>query len=162
MIISMLGELWGKHKPWLGYPLAAVFALLWWNKACPTVEAVPVVTATQSQAVTQTAKATVRVQLVYRDRLVEVPGEAPRPLPCPDVSIEADSGSEATHWQSQSLTVTPQIVPQTVNSAIFLGGGYLDGPILAGGYRRDILTLQVVGWTDKIGGLATVDLIRFK
>lgn len=142
----------------LGYPLALLFALLWWNKTtdCPVVEA-PKVAIAQSQGVSQTAKASVKVQIVYRDRLV--PGETPswKPLPCPEVSVEADSSSEQTHWQSQQVTVTPQIKPTMNQISIFAGGGYLSGPIVQLGVAHDRLRVSALGWDGRIGGLGSWD-----
>lgn len=148
------------HKHKAGWFLAVLFCWLWVNHKCAVPVVAPAVVAEQKQEIKYVDRWKT-VTRVIPGETVYVPGEAPRPLPCPQVIVETEGGSEAVHWQSQSLTQTPKIVPQTVNSAIFLGGGYLDGPILAGGYRRDILTLQAIGWTDKIGGLVTVDLIRF-
>lgn len=165
-----MNTLLGIVLPWLkdnvkhlGWPLAVVFCGLWLRGCgaladCQGKQSAPV-TVTASQAATQTAKASVTVKLVYRDRLVEVPGEAPRPLPCPDVEIQADSGSEATHWQSQAVTIAPKTALDAPRNALFLGGGYLSGPVLAGGYRRDRLGIQVQGWTDRVGGLLTVDAL---
>lgn len=145
----------------LGYPLAAVFAFLWLSKKPEPLTMPPATVVNQAQAVTQTAKAGVRVEIRYRDRLVEVPGEAPRPLPCPDITAYADSTVEQTHWQSQSVSQTPNLAPSKPLNAVFLGAGYLEGPLLTGGYRRERLGIQVQGWSDKVGGLLTVDALTW-
>lgn len=124
----------------LGFPLAVLFCGLWLRGCgalaeCQDKLAQPVqVVATQGA--TQTAKASVRVQIVYRDR--EVPaGDAVtpswKPLPCPEVNLEADSSGEQVHWQSAA--VVPQKGPSAPQQAIFLGGGYLASPYLELGYR---------------------------
>lgn len=104
-----------------GWPLAVLFAFLWWNKGCP--EPVPQAV-TVAQEAKQDAKSSVRVKIRYRD--VEVAGDAItpswKPLPCPDVTVEADSGTV------QDVTQVAQIEPRKAVEAknhLFLGAGYL-------------------------------------
>jgi hypothetical protein len=144
----------------LGYPLAALFCLLWLTKKPEQLTNPAPLVVNQAQAMTQTAKASVTVKLVYRDRLIEVPGET-KALPCPDVEIQADSGSSGEHWQSQAVTQTANLTPSLPLNAVFLGAGYLAGPILVGGYRRQRLGVQVQGWSDKVGGTVTVDALAW-
>lgn len=139
----------------LGYPLAAVFALLWWNKTTPCPEPItPSVTATQSQAVTQTAKAKQVVRLV--PQYIYVPGEAPKPLPCPSIEIENEASVESTHWQSQSVTVTPKFEPRTAqDGGIVLGGGYFGAPYgLVGLEHKGIKAFGQIGQDIYGGGVA--------
>lgn len=150
------------HKHKAGWFLAVLFCYAWLTKKSEPLTIPAPLVVNQEQASTQANKTGVRVEIRYKDRLVEVPGQAPQPLPCPDITAYADSTGEQTHWQSQGVSLTAQKQVQEPISAILAGGGYLDGPVLSLGYRRDILTLQAIGWTDKIGGLATVDLVRWK
>lgn len=96
-----------KNKHLAGWFLAVLFCYAWLTKKPEPLTNAPALVVNQAQAVTQTAKASVRVKVVYRD----VPGEAPRSLPCPDLEIQADSGSEGQHWQSQSVSQTPVLGP---------------------------------------------------
>ena len=100
----------------LGYPLAAIFAFLWWNKTtiCPVVE---------PEKAVQIVQADCKGKVKIVPQIVEVPGEAPRPCP----SVEVDFGASS----SASVASTPtdaQIQPHKVNTAIFLGAGYFASP----------------------------------
>ena len=140
----------------LGYPLAIVFAFLWWNKSCPKVEAP--VAVTQAQGQQQENKGSVRVQVVYKDRLVQVPGEAPRPLPCPDLIIDADASQNQAHWQSQQVTQVASINPVGHQWGIFLGAGYLSAPIAQLGIYGDQWRVSAIGNLETLGALGSYDL----
>jgi len=132
-----------------GWPLAVLFCFLWWHKVTPCEkQAVQL-----AQAQEQTGKASVRVQLVYKDRIVTVPGETPR-LPCPDVIVDADAAQSQQHWQS--VTTSAQIEPRT-NVGIYAGGGWLGTPVATlGGFYGPVRVGAVASATD-LGGLLTYD-----
>lgn len=126
----------------LGWPVALAFIYFWMqrgkeiDKLWASIPENPPLSIAQGS--TQTAKASVRVQIVYRDR--EVPaGDAVtpswKPLPCPDISLEADSSSEQVHWQSVEVKPEAQEGPSEPQQAIFSGLGYLEAPYLELGYR---------------------------
>ena len=130
---------WEVLKTWgpkLGWPLAFLFCYLWIHKqpVCPVV----------SQSQTQD----LQVKLVYRDRLVEVPGEAPKLLPCPEIDFSASE----THWQSVSQT--PKYIPvQTFK--LLTGLGYLNLPFASLGVQNDRLGASALFGVNSLGGQVT-------
>lgn len=135
----------------LGWPFAVLFAFLWWNKGCPKVEAP--VTVTQAQ----TSKSDCTGKVKYIPQIVEAPGEAPKPLPCPAIEIDFSAGSSQTHWQS--VTTSAQIEPRT-NVGIYAGAGYLGTPVATLGGFYGPWRVGAIASTTAIGGLASYD-IRF-
>jgi len=140
----------------LGWPVAVLFAFLWWNKTTPCPEAP--VSVTQTQGATEKVVNRTVTKLV--PQYVYVPGEAPRPLPCPAIEVTTDMGIEATHWQSQQVTQTPQIATQPNVLGVFVGGGYLSTPIATLGLYSGQWRVGALASTTAIGGLASYD-IRF-
>lgn len=134
----------------LGWPVAVLFAVLWWNKTTPCPEA-PV---TVTQAQTSKSDCTGKGKVVYQT--IEVPGEAPRPLPCPSLEFEFSSSGE--HWQTQAVTVTPAINPTRHELGVFVGGGYLSTPVATLGGFYGPWRVGALASTAAIGGLATFDL----
>lgn len=126
----------------LGWPLAVLFCFLWWTKVTPCEKQAQTVV----QEVKQASQSAVRVQLVYRDLKT----------PCPDVIVDATSGSTQTAFQSVTQTVQKQA--QAVDRGIFIGGGYIGTPMAQIGGFYGPLRLSAVGWTTQIGGLASVDV----
>lgn len=145
----------------LGYPLAALFAFLWVNKGCPTVDNKPETVVNQAQTQTSKSDCYGKIKYIPQPYPVEVPGEMPKPLPCP--ALEIDFGAGQAHWQSQSVTMTPQNVPVGHDgpNALVVGIGYLDGPIASVGYRRDSLGVEAIGWQNRYGGKISLDAIKW-
>jgi hypothetical protein len=156
LVIEWLKANWTK----LGYPLAALFAFLWWNKTTPCPVLAPTTQAV-SQGATQSGSAKVKVQIVYRDRPL-IAGESPRPLPCPDITVDADSAETQEHWQSvtQTANLAPGRPVEPLNT-ISLGIGYLEGPIASVGYRGGRLGIQGMGWEGRYGLGLTVDTLKW-
>lgn len=150
-----------KHWPLAGWFLAVLFGYGYVTKKPEPLTMPAPLVVNQAQAVTQTAKATVQVKLVYRDRIVEVPGEAPRSLPCPDVEIQADSGTEATHWQSQAVTSSPKAAQDAPRNVLFAGIGYLEGPTASAGYGYGPWRASAQAGFGRIGGGLTLDVVKW-
>lgn len=142
----MIFELVKNHAPKAGWPVAFLFIFLWWTKVTPCPEVVPV-------AQKQEAKASVRLQVVYKDRIVEVPGEAGKPLPCPDIIVDADSGSVV-----ESAPVASASKPKIKLNKLFLGAGYVDGALAQAGYGYGPWRAYGLIGQNRYGGGLTLDV----
>jgi hypothetical protein len=145
----------------LGYPLAAVFCLLWLTKKPEPLTIPPQTVVNQNQGATE--KIVNRTVTKFVPQYVYVPGEAPKALPCPAIEVTTDMGVESTHWQSQAVTITPDLAPSKPvgQSVLFLGLGYLDGPTASAGYGYGPWRANVQGGFGKVGGGLTLDVIKF-
>jgi hypothetical protein len=140
--LDFLRQHWAK----LGYPLAAIFAILWWNKTtiCPIVE---------PEKVVQIVQADCKGKVKIVPQIVDVPGETHRPCPSVEVGFGASS--------SASLASTPvdaQIQPHKVNTAIFLGAGYFDRPYARLGLGYGSWRVSGIVGPASYGADATFDL----
>lgn len=135
----------------LGWPVAVVFCFLWWNKTTPCPEA-PV---TVTQAQTSKSDCYGKIKYIPQPYPVEVPGEMPKPLPCP--ALEIDFGAGQAHWQSQSVTVTPAINSRTP-VGLFVGAGFVGQPVIQGGAFLGPWRVSAVGNLGTVGALGSYDL----
>lgn len=132
----------------LGWPVAVLFAFLWWNKGCPKVDNQPQTVVNQAQASTQKTE--------FHVRPSQKPVVVGQPLPCPEI----DFSTTEAHWQTQAVTVTPAINPTRHELGVFIGGGYLSTPVATLGGFYGPWRVGALASTTAIGGLASYD-IRF-
>lgn len=146
-------ELAKEYGPKAGWPVAILFVFLYVRQsgeltACmDKPEAVPV-------SVSATAKTLTTLKIVYKDRMIEVPGQAGY-LPCPD--IELSSAGEVS-----TQTEMPQAKqPKPKLNAIFLGAGYIEGLTAQAGYGYGPWRAYGQVGENRYGGGLTFDMLRW-
>lgn len=147
-----------KHYPLAGWFLAVLFAYGYVTKKPEQLTMPAPLVVNQAQEVKYVDKVRTVTKIV--PQYIEVPGEAPRALPCPSIEVISEAGSESVHWQSQAVTVAPKTAPDASRLALFAGGGYVAQPVLTLGLGYDRLRIQGLAGLGVYGGLVTWDVLK--